>query len=106
MGEIGGHSYASEDGGPRLVRSVLAVRSCHGYAKHPTQKPVNILRPLIEYSCPPGGLVLDPFMGVGSTLVAAKGLRRRAVGIEVNEQYCEEAVLRLAQEQLDLEATS
>ncbi len=105
MGDIGTSSYASEDGGPRLVPSVLDVRSCHGYAVHPTQKPVGILEPILEYGCPPGGLVLDPFMGVGSTLVAAKGLGRRAIGIEADERFCELAVLRLAQGRLDYEAT-
>ncbi len=100
---MGGHKdtvYVSEDGGPRLERSVLYVRSCHGEASHPTEKPLGILRPLILYSCPPGGIVLDPTMGSGSTLVSAKELGRRAVGIEKSEEYCEKAVRRLAQEQL------
>lgn len=54
-GEIGGHQYVSEDGGPRLQRSVMHVRSCHGYAEHETQKPLGILTPLIEYSSAGGG---------------------------------------------------
>ncbi len=74
MGQIEAASYVSEDGGPRLQRSVLDVRSCHGYAIHPTQKPLGILEPLIEYSCPPDGAVLDPFAGSASTLLAARGL--------------------------------
>lgn len=89
--------YVSHDGGPKLMRSVIYVRSCHGGADHPTQKPEGILRPLIEYSCPPGGTVLDPTMGAGSTLVVARELGRRAIGIELQEQYCEAAVRRLAQ---------
>lgn len=97
MGHIEASAYASEDGGPRLMRSVLYVRSCHGYAVHPTQKPVEILLPLIEYSCPTNGVVFDPFAGSGSTLVAAKQLGRRAVGVEIEERWCEEAAKRLQQ---------
>lgn len=96
-GNIGASAYESHDGGPRLMRSVLFVPSCHGYAVHPTQKPLELLSPLIEYSCPVTGVVLDPFAGSGSTLVAAKQLNRRAVGIEIEEQWCEVAAKRLEQ---------
>lgn len=99
-GKIGNGAYQSKDGGPRLMRSVIQARSCHGYAEHPTQKPIAIVRPLIEYSAPPNGTVLDPFMGSGTTLRAAKDLGREAIGIEVNEAYCEIAATRLAQEVL------
>ena len=103
FGDVGESTYVSRDGGPRLQRSVIPVRSCHGHAQHPTQKPLGILTPLIEYSCPAGGLVLDPFMGSGSTLRAAKDAGRRAIGIEREEKYCEIAVQRLAQECLALD---
>jgi site-specific DNA-methyltransferase (adenine-specific) len=106
MGDIEAGSYRSEDGGPRLMRSVIYARSCHGSAEHPTQKPVEIIAPLIEYSCPSGGLVFDPFMGSGSTLVAARMLNRKAIGIEAREEYCEAAVRRLAQIPLFSEAAS
>lgn len=98
MGEIdeAGSAYESVTGGPRLQRSVIAVRSCHGLALHPTQKPVGIISPLIEYSCPPGGLVLDPFCGSGSALEAAAISGRRAIGIEADERYCEIAANRLS----------
>lgn len=99
-GHIEQSAYASEDGGPRLMRSVLAVRSEHGRALHPTQKPTGILAPLIAYSVPPGAVVLDPFMGVGSTLRAAKDSGRRAIGIELDERYCEAAAMRMGQEAL------
>lgn len=99
-GDIGSHSYVSEDGGPRLQRSVIYARSCHGNAHHPTQKPTDLLRILIEHASPGRGLVLDPFMGSGSTLVAAQETGRRAIGIEQNEDYCAAAVERLAQQVL------
>ena len=83
-----------------MMRSVIPVRSCHGQAVHPTQKPLGILAPLLEYSCPPAGIVLDPFMGSGSTLRAAKDLKRRAIGIEQNPAYIEIAIKRMSQEVL------
>lgn len=102
-GEIGESSY---DSTVRLQRSVLQVRSEHGRAVHPTQKPLGIVRPLIQYSCPPRGVVLDPFAGSGSTLLAARELGRRAIGIEVDEGFCEKAVARLAQGTLDVGAVA
>lgn len=96
-GEVRSSAFESEDGGPRLMRSVLQVRSENGRAVHPTQKPLGILRPLIKYSCPSDGVVLDPFSGAGSTLLAARDLGRRAIGIELDESYCEATVARLAQ---------
>ena len=99
-GGIGSHTFESEEGGPRLMRSVIPVRSCHGSALHPTQKPEGIIRPLVEYSVPRGGIILDPFVGSGTTLVVAKETGRRAIGIEMNEAFCEIAAERLQQEVL------
>jgi len=96
MGHIEADAYVSEDGGPRMMRSVLYARNCHGFAEHPTQKPIAILQPLIEYSCPPGGTVYVPFAGVGSELEAAKFLGRKAIGVEIDERYCEATAKRLS----------
>ena len=57
-------------------------------ALHPNQKPVGALRPLIETWAPASGLVLDPFMGSGSTLLAAHDFGLPAIGIECEEQWC------------------
>lgn len=65
--------------------------------EHPTQKPLWLMRALIEQHTKPGDLILDPFAGSGTTLVAAKQLGRRAIGIEMNTEYAEAAVRRLAQ---------
>ena len=67
---------------------------------HPCPKPVGFSVWLISRFCDEGGKVLDPFMGSGTTLVAAKQLGRRAIGIEICEAYCEIAVKRLQQEML------
>ena len=68
---------------------------------HPTVKPVELMRYLCRLVTQPGGVVLDPFMGSGSTLVAAKAEGFRAVGIEIEEKYAEIAAKRLAQDVLD-----
>lgn len=67
---------------------------------HPTEKPVSLVSWFMDLSTEPGELVLDPFMGSGTTLRAAKDAGRRCIGIELDEAYCEAAVNRLQQEVL------
>lgn len=67
---------------------------------HPTVKPTSLLKRLIKFSAMRGELVLDPFMGSGTTLRAAKDLGLRAIGIEIEEKYCEIAAERLRQRSL------
>lgn len=68
------------------------------YGKHPTQKPLYLLERIIEASTQEGDRILDPFVGSGTTCVAAKKLRRRAVGIDSSEEYLSIARKRLENE--------
>ncbi len=95
LGAVQSGHYVSEDGGPRNQRSVIYARSCHGYAEHPTQKPHEIMQPLCEYSSPPEGTVLDPFMGSGSTGIACRNLGRKFIGIEIERKYFDIACERI-----------
>lgn len=89
--------YSSVDGGPRLMRSIFKVPSCHGYAEHPTQKPVELLLPLIQYSSIESAVLIDPFGGSGTTAVAAKKLGRKCIVIEIESTYLDITVDRLRQ---------
>jgi len=98
--------FASK-GTPRVVDhgvpNVLAFKR-EANDDHPSPKPVPLMSRLLEVVSAPGDLVLDPFMGAGATLRAAKDGGRRAIGIEVEERYCEIAAERCAQDVLALDA--
>jgi DNA modification methylase len=64
---------------------------------HPTQKPLELMRWIIENYSQVTDIILDPYMGSGSTLVACKELGRHCIGIEIEEKYCEIAAKRLSQ---------
>jgi DNA modification methylase len=72
------------------------------YREHPTQKPLEVMKWAIEQAPPNCMTILDPFCGSGTTLRAAKDLGRKAIGIEIEEKYCEIAANRLRQEVLNL----
>jgi site-specific DNA-methyltransferase (adenine-specific) len=89
----GGGTLRKENGS-HPVAGVIAL--------HPSQKPLSLMRWVIAKV--PDGTILDPFAGSGSTLVAAKSLGRRAIGIEIVERYAEAAARRCSQEVLGLSA--
>ncbi|WP_249172211.1 DNA-methyltransferase, partial [Burkholderia vietnamiensis] len=74
---------------PKDVWSVSRLHRQHAErVDHPTQKPLEIIERMVLASCPPGGRVLDPFMGSGTTAVACARQGRDFVGYEINESYC------------------
>ena len=99
-------AWTSFDNASRMV-NVARARALLDGKVHPTQKSTDVMRWCItavadRYGKTPPLTILDPFAGSGTTLVAAKDLGRRAIGIEIEERYCEIAVNRLSQEVLGL----
>ena len=85
-----------------VFRQSVAFTKAKDGAVHPTQKPVGLMRWIIDKWTKPGDLVLDPYMGSGPVAQACHELGRRYIGIELVEDYCKVAVSRLAQQTLDL----
>lgn len=71
-----------------------------GVRVHPTQKPEPLMTRLVELFSNRGEMILDPFLGGGTTLIAAKKLGRRGIGIELSEEYCEAACKRIEETQV------
>lgn len=80
-----------------FLESAVSPLSEKKYGKHPTQKPISVIKQLVEYTTNEGDMVLDPFMGSGSTCVACSMLGRQSIGIEINEQYYNIARARIKQ---------
>lgn len=95
-------AWTSLDGALRICTLNRAELQRDG-AVHPTQKPESLMRWCLSQAEPVTS-VLDPFMGSGTTLVVAKRLGKKAVGIEREERYCKEAIRRLAQGVLEFSA--
>ncbi|NMM28385.1 MAG: site-specific DNA-methyltransferase [Glaciimonas sp.] len=92
---------------PKDLWSVSRLHREHAErADHPTQKPLEIVERMIRASCPPGGVVLDPFMGSGTTAVAARRCGRDFVGFELNPAYCAIIAHRLAAPEAQLTVQS
>jgi DNA modification methylase len=92
-------AWTSRDMNARLIDCTIAQTNPERTG-HPTQKPLKVIRWSLSFF-PDATTVLDPFMGSGTTLRAAKDLHKKAIGIEIEEKYCEIAVKRLAQGVLD-----
>lgn len=85
---------------PDVAPSDVVVAAGTGNELHPSQKPVGCLAPYITAYSKPGDIILDPFMGSGTTLRAAKELGRRAIGIDIDQRHCDTAINVCAQQVL------
>ena len=81
-------------------KNLISIPNIIGNKSHPTEKPVSLMGVFISNSTPKGGIVLDPFMGAGSTAIACKDLGRNFIGFELEPKYVEIANKRLQQEVL------
>jgi len=93
-------AWTTADMPTRMYRESRVVAYSEMDKKHPTQKPLKLMTWCLSFF-PKAETILDPFMGSGTTLVAAKLLGKKAIGIEISEEYCRIAVERLAQGVMD-----
>jgi site-specific DNA-methyltransferase (adenine-specific) len=91
-----GSKWLEQGYNPKDVWSVSRLHRLHAErVAHPTQKPLEIIERMVLASCPPGGTVLDPFMGSGTTAIACARQGRHFLGYEINAEYCDVARARL-----------
>lgn len=95
--DIAVFQYGSPTKPPVALLSVIRDTTPRD-ARHPHAKPTRLLSRIIEWACPPGGVVLDPFFGIGGVGVAAVRMGRRFIGIEINPDYCKIAEKRIQEE--------
>jgi DNA modification methylase len=101
VGEKPGAACRWFDTTDRIENIIRPIRKIIPQASdHPTPKPVSLAAHFIAIHSRPGDVVLDCFAGGGPTLEAAKAMQRRAIGIEIEEKYCEMAAKRISQEVL------
>ena len=101
----GQYEFIYELNGQRVCRlyryPIINYKTLPEWVPHPTQKPIKLVKDIMNSIT--ASIILDPFLGSGTTLVAAKELGRKAIGIEIEEKYCEIAAKRLTQEVMDFE---
>lgn len=83
---------------PSIVNAQMLMSSDRDRPDHPTPKPIGLMEKLIEKT---EGVIADPFAGSGATLIAARNLGRRAIGVELEPKYCDLIVSRLSQQAFD-----
>jgi DNA modification methylase len=102
-------AWTNLDKAVRIIRhrwnGFLQEPGCEEERWHPTQKPLNVMQWAIQQVNGECHTILDPYMGSGTTLLAAKNLGKTAIGIEREEKYCEIAAKRLSQKVLNFETT-
>jgi DNA modification methylase len=87
--------------GKHITPTMVSLTGMASDDRHPCAKPYKAMTWMVKKGTLDGEIVLDPFMGSGTTLVAAKNLGRKAIGIEISQEYCDVAISRLEQEVFD-----
>jgi len=103
VGSKGDEAWTFNFGYQRDMHNFFETQNASGYSvtEHPTEKPPKLMDWLINTHTNPSDLILDPFLGSGTTCFCAKKLNRYSIGIEIEEKYCEIAAKRCCQEVMD-----